>query len=273
MKARSLIAAKVVIFIFILSGYLHAGLNENVKEWINQLSDAKQRAQAKGNLVRAQDKAVGELISNLQDEHINASVKVDIIQILQANKIKEAIPAIREYADSKKVRLRLSSVEALGVMEDASLSDIFKKASADRDEDVRIAALTSLINIKDEGAIDIFIKSLSDPKVKVRLKGLDALDAFKDKTAIPALIEKLKDSNSSVILKSVDLLSNFKNQEVVEALVGNLNTENVQIKIKTIEALARIKDASVIPALKALSHDEYIDVQVAADNAVKAIES
>ncbi|UCH12166.1 MAG: HEAT repeat domain-containing protein [Candidatus Omnitrophota bacterium] len=260
-----------LVFLLLPVNYLYGGENENIKGWINQLSDRRERATAKNMLIKAKEAATAELINVLEDEHAKSSVKVDIIQIFEINKTAEAIPVLKELTNSPKRRLRLASIKALGAMENKDLADIFKKAIKDSYGEARLEAMSALMKLKDKSAVSNFIEALPDRYASIRMKALDALALFKDKSAIPALIKRLNDTNTSIVLKTIDILSNFKDKIVVEALIKRLDTGNKPIKIRTIEALAKIKDKSALPYLEPLLNDEYIGVRRAAKDAVNAI--
>lgn len=264
----------LLVFSLLPPHSLYAGENENIKKWISQLSDRRQRPGAKSKLIQADERATGQLIIALKDEHAKSSVKVDIIEICGKNKIKEAIPILKKMANSPKVRLRLASMRALGAMADMDkeLPRIFKEATKDPNEGAKLAAISALMKLKDRSAIANFIESLSDQYTNVRLKALEALSLFNDKSAMPALIERLNDTNDAVVLKTVDMLSNFKDKQIVEALLKRLNTANKNIKVRVIEALARIRDKSALPRLRSLLSHEYIKVRHAAKNAIDIIE-
>ncbi len=271
---RLFVLVTVVFLVFSLLpiNYLYGGENENIKEWINRLSDRRERVAAKNMLIKAKEAATAELINALKDEHTKSFVKVDIIQIFGINKTEKAIPVLKELTNSPKPRLRLASIKALAAMANKDLADIFKKAAKDSYGEVRLEAMSALMKLKDRSAVSNFIEALPDRYASIRMKALDALALFKDKSAIPALIERLNDTNTSIVLKTIDMLSNFKDKRVVEALIKRLDTGNKPIKIRTIEALAKIKDESALSHLKPLLNDEYIDVRRAAEDAASAIE-
>ncbi len=262
----------LLVFSLLSASSLCAGENENIKQWIGQLSDRRERAAAKQNLIKARERATPELLNVLNDEYAKSSVRTDIVQIFEINKTNEAIPALKEALKSPTARLRVASIKALGTMADEKLADTFKEAIKDPEPAVRATAISALKKLKNRSAIPIFIESLSDKNADVRLNALDALIVFNDISTIPPLIERLNDPAPSVILKAVEALSNYKDKQVVRALVKRLKTGNRQVKIRVIEAFAKIKDKSVLPQLETLQNDEYIEVQRAAKKAIKTIE-
>ncbi|MFH0732620.1 MAG: HEAT repeat domain-containing protein [Candidatus Omnitrophota bacterium] len=266
------------IFLFLavlLSGvcYLHAAESENIKQWISQLSDREKRPQAIEGLIRAKQAAANDLVSALENAHTKSSAIVDIVEICEKNAIKEAVPALTNMVNAPKTRLRLATIRALGAMQDASLSEIFKKATKDTDVNIRFEALSALMKIKDKSAFSNYVESLNDADVNVRLRALDALAQIDYEQAIPDLIKKLNDRDTSVVLKTTEMLSNFKNTQVVEALINKLKTTNKAEKVATINTLAKINDKVALEHIKALANDEYKDVQLAAKNAIQALES
>lgn len=265
----------VVLLIFsLLPAYsLSADKKENIKEWIAQLSDRRERTEAKNKLIKAKGEAADELLTTLKDEYTKSSVRIDIIEICRKNKIRKSIPALKEMANSPKARFRLASLRALEAIGDKEFAGIFKGASKDPYAEVRFVAISALKKREDRSAIPHFIESLSDEEVRIRFKALDALALFNDKSAIPALVERLYDKNDTAILKAIDILSNFKDKQAVEALIEKLDTWNIPVKIRVIKALAKIKDKSALPHLEPLLNDEYIDVRRAARAAVDVIEA
>ena len=272
-KRFFILALTVLLLLFscLSTSYLYANENQKVKQWISQLSSARERTAAKKNLIEAGDRATPGLIYALENESVSASVTVLIIQIFKANKSQDAIPLIKELASSSKPRIRLESIRALGTIQGEGSVDIFKEALKDNNVRIRMSALSSLMEIKDESTVPEFINSLSDPFVIVRLKALQALSLFDDASIKPALLEQLDDINISVAIKTVGMLSDYKDKEVVEALSEKLDTPNNKLKIKVIEALTKIEDKSVLPRLEPMLTDECTGVRNAAKVAVNTI--
>ena len=268
-----LLGTIILVFSLMPVNHLYAGQDENIKQWIKQLSDGRERAEAKGRLIKAKGVATAELLNTLEGEHLKLSMQIDIIQIFEKNKTQEAIPYLKTIVNDPRPRMRLASLRALGAMADMDkeLSNIFKIAAKDPTPGIRLTAISALLDLEDRSALGIFTEALLDERANIRLKAIEAMMLYKDKSTIPVLIKTLDDKNIAVAQGAMEALANFKDKQVVEALIGKLDSTQREIKVKAVEALAIIGDKSAIAQLKSLQDDEYIKVRHAADKAIKSI--
>lgn len=79
--------------------------------------------------------------------------------------IKEgAVEQLRAAVPRSSSKQRLTIIQALGVLRDASSVDTLKILVADKDRDIRVVAGWSLANIGDVGSVDLLLKATDNDK-------------------------------------------------------------------------------------------------------------
>jgi HEAT repeat protein len=166
----------------------------------------------------------------------------------------------------KKIRSRnravkISIIEALGVIRDPRAVDPLLEALGDKNAEVRWESAIALGEIGDDRAIPALIKALEDPDKYVRYGAAFALSkigwkpadarekalyflgmqewwVLKDmgKPAIEALSVSLKDTDSDIRLKAIELLGEMHDHNVAPALIQALADENSAVRWKAVVA-------------------------------------
>jgi HEAT repeat protein len=114
-----------------------------------------------------------------------------------------AAEQFRAALGNAKARQRLDTLQALGVLGDASSADVLKKMLTDEDRDTRTTAAWALANIGDASAADILLKAADAEgyeriaMTKACLLLAERLEKTGTKTEAAKIYGKLRDTRSS----------------------------------------------------------------------------
>ncbi|HYE19574.1 MAG TPA: PVC-type heme-binding CxxCH protein [Tepidisphaeraceae bacterium] len=139
-----------------------------------------------------------------------------------------------------------------------------KKALADNDAAVRLAAITGLQVVPDQSAAEALVKLYqSDQDARTRKGVLRALSAAKSPEAGPLTVAILKDpasaANKELLADALTLAVTLRGPGMIDALAGIVGRADLpaDVVISAIEALAKTRDAKAVAALAgAMSHKE-----------------
>ncbi|HSI33370.1 MAG TPA: PVC-type heme-binding CxxCH protein [Tepidisphaeraceae bacterium] len=139
-----------------------------------------------------------------------------------------------------------------------------KKALADNDAAVRLAAITGLQVVPDQSAAGALVKIFeTDPDAKTRKAVLRALSAAKSPEAGPLTVAILKDptapANKEILPDALALAVTLRGPGMIDALAGIVGRADLpaDVVISAVEALAKTRDAKAVAALAgAMSHKE-----------------
>lgn len=211
--------------------------------------------------------AVANAIGNISDmaggiQHKNSSVSAAAMQAL-INALNDA-----------EVEVRISSVQALGQIEDeraiAALSNALRN---DSDGRVRKMAAWALGNIEDSRAVPALTHALkNDRDLEVRRTAVWALGQIEDSAAVPALSDATRDSDSEVRQMSIWALGQIEDEAAVPALANVLRDSNADVRKQAAWALGQIESSNAVPALSAALRDASTEVRKQAAWALGQIE-
>jgi hypothetical protein len=155
------------------------------------------------------------------------------------------------------------------------------KATANKDPEIRQAALDALGRINDLQTQDPIIACLNDPDIKVKNSAITALSKMATLKAVQSVAELLNDENFSVRLNAAlflgekgdsrakDLLiiafnEGYKRSEILSAL-GKLNDPEAQYMVKAYKEAQAEKEK----ALRSLASSELFDTDISQEDRVK----
>ncbi|MBD5553643.1 MAG: HEAT repeat domain-containing protein [Desulfovibrio sp.] len=181
----------------------------------------------------------------------------------------------RERAASEDRVQRTMAIYALGrysVQENISeISD----ALEDADPGVRRVAVEAFLNAGQaaERYLPRLLPKLFDEDKDVRLALVDLFGQIGTAAVMPHLITALRDENEWVRIRAIEALGVNKNLEAVSTLAEMLPTASPMITLRIIEALGRIGGNIAFSVLLGLTTQEDPEIQLAAADAVAAIQA
>ena len=98
------------------------------------------------------NEVVGKLGTLLVDEELCEPAAQGLIAINDG-----VVERFRQALPQAKGKVRLTVIQALGVLADAGSTDALKAAASDQDRDIRLASVWALANIGDAGAVDVLL--------------------------------------------------------------------------------------------------------------------
>lgn len=168
------------------------------------------------------------------------------------------------------MEVRLSALNALAGLPDASVIDPAITALGDSDWRVRKMAAAILLEGVDRNRIvHQLIDRLSGEKnIGMRNAAVEVFIRF-GKTAVDPLLFSLRDTDDDVKKLIIDTLGEIKERKAVPPLVALLSDQNENIAASAVEALGKLGDPESVPALlEILARDNPLLVF----SAVKALE-
>lgn len=212
-------------------------------------------------------------------------------------KCRRALPLLVEALQSANLDLKLMSICAVGLINDASVlpalvnmlrgavstgEEVSKRVIASSiisfgpaasrtlaaeltnpDWRMRAACLNLLVEIGGANLAPLFTKMLSDPEQDVRAKAAKGLGRIRCAGAAPDLATALADPHWVVRLHSARALGLIKDERSVPALIEKLTDRNWQVRRAVSEALGSIGGTSYLELLRAFvdSADRYAKEQ------------
>jgi len=85
-----------------------------------------------------------------------------------------AVEQFRQVLPQARGKVRLTIIQALGVLADARSTDAFRAAASDQDRDIRLAAVWALASIGDAGAVDVLLAAADARGTYERIKATKA---------------------------------------------------------------------------------------------------
>jgi HEAT repeat protein len=201
--------------------------------------------------------------------------------------------------------VRVKAAESLGECDDTCGTNALVNALADRDENVRFAAVVSLGRIGDSRAVDPLVAILRDARLSpvvfsfasyglpiavpcsTYVPTLDEDSVASDadiqgaaewalesigKDAVEPLIEVLKDESANVRYLALCTLRDIPDARVYEPMIEMLRDEDEYIRANAAQVLGYMGNKKAIKALKGLLEDEVDLVKRAAEEAIKELE-
>jgi len=216
------------------------------------------------------------LVRDLDDRVQSAALET--VGLLQD---RAAIPAVRDALDhARSVKVRRAALEALALMPDASLHDVFRTWLTSSDDYLRASAAEGLARLKDPQDQPALEKMFNDEtKIGPRLAaafGLDELGKL-DMSALAPLRYLVYNLNMAAWrgVARPYLVELARDQTVRQALYPALTLPDATKDEKTglAEVLASSGGADSVAPLQALSRDQDADVARAALRALQAVQA
>lgn len=177
-----------------------------------------------------------------------------------------ALQVAAHAAKGNSTATRIAAIETIqqaGVTEAlASLRDI---AAADKDAQVRVAAIGALAALKDDQATALFAKIAGDPASDdaMRQQAVSGIKQVGSATAQGELIQivKAKNSSAALVVLALDALSGFPSVEGGKAATARLMDANPVTRIAAVRAVAKLQGAEGVNAILPLLDDPELTVQ------------
>jgi hypothetical protein len=135
---------------------------------------------------------------------------------------------------------------------------------------VRLSAVEALGKIGNASAVPVLIKALEDVNWYVRYHAAEALGKIGDHSAVPALIAELKDKSEDWFSReyeryhAAEALGNIGNASAVPALIEALEDKYWSVRRYAASALRKIGNSEILPrnvlANSQLSPQQRVDV-------------
>lgn len=118
-----------------------------------------------------------------------------------------------------------------------------RNSAADRDPEVRWAAIKLLFAVKDPDTLAVIDKIVSsDPDPEVRRKAVDLLNQGEDRALLPTLIKGLKDPDMGVRISSLKGLGEVGDPAALPWMTEALKDYEPEVKVEALRALGKFQD-------------------------------
>jgi len=183
--------------------------------------------------------AIGLLVQLLSDSRLGATAATSLGSI--------GLPALQAALEAMESDAkRIGAALALGIIGDASATDVLVTALKDRNPEVRRNAAMSLGMLKNRAAVQPLIEALDDEDSQTQSYAAQALGEIGDPAAIQPLINSCR--RLWVATSAVPALVKM-DSVAVSPLIEALGNENENIQGSAADALGQMGDPSVLPAL------------------------
>lgn len=134
--------------------------------------------------------------------------------------LPNALAAIKPLLKDKDPQVQQRAAVGLVLLQQSAddLRPLIRKAVADTDTEVRLAALETLATMKDAQASKLAAKALEDPQITVRRTAVLMLGKIGDPAAVPALAKAVDDTDVITARNAAYALADIKSTESIELL-------------------------------------------------------
>ena len=237
---------------------------EKWQAWWN-LNRVKSREQWLADIAERLEEANKELRS--ENESLKKEMAQKTIALLSEAVNQKNLKPLLEATKQGHTEVRLFAIKEVSKLvasspggppaSDPSVFSHLIVLLADKEKDVRVAAVQALGEIGDEKAIDPLIATLNDEEVLVRERAARALGRFRQGTVVDALTDTLKKDDTALVIAACESLGQIGNNKAVEPLVKLMGREEAKIREASAVALGRLKDQrAVAPLITALKDKE-----------------
>lgn len=246
-------------------------------------SDRVRLRLAKELAASADSKALGPIVSVIQDRQTRPVLRAAMIRLLGRSPQREVAAAflIERLADEQEAaEVRVAAAASLGTLKDASDESLaqLRRAADDADPAVRLAARSALVRIDGEGidSVSLLIAILQDSAQPdaAKVPAAQRLGELKDERALPALIQALGAKNlegpppgnlqgffasraaakRNLPAAAARALGHLGDPKAIPPLIDAVATLQGEGRVAAFEALAALKAREAVPvARKALS--------------------
>lgn len=241
------IIKKIVFVILILSLFLSNLFSYDLEKLKTDLKNSSPiiRKQAITEILNGKIMEAGNLlIESLNDE--NSQVKISAIDALGILKINSAIPELLKFFYDQQAQVRQAAVLAIGNIADllSTEKDLIRMLE-DEDKGVKNATIRTLGKLKSGNAKEMLINVLNDKNEIMVKDAIWALGEIGDSSVRFKLYELLSPTsgnNSTVIKQEIMIaLEKLHESDSIPYLVELFNDKDDTIKLNAAKTLAKLK--------------------------------
>jgi HEAT repeat protein len=196
-------------------------------------------------------KMVAEQLPNLAPEQ-----QTQLLAVLAECNNKAALPFVLSTAKTKDDNIRITAINAIGVLGNASTVDLLVQTASTAIGAEQKAAQDALYRLRGTDVDEAIVKNLSSADTKAKIELIRGCDQRNITAAVPLLIKSVKDPNEPVRIESIRALRNLAGennlQELVDLQMAASGTERAELE-KTVIAVAKQITNDKNPAAKILS--------------------
>jgi HEAT repeat protein len=236
----------------------------------------------------------------------NPDVRMKAIRSLGSAQNRRAVPGLIKTLEDENSRVRLSAIEALGVIghpasaeplvsvlsrhpkneksRSAAECEAIARALAgigvpavhplmgaleSEERDARRWAATALGSIKDSQAVEPLIRKLEDNRSEVRKAAALALGEIGDTRAVTSLMKAASNRDLETRRAAVEALGLLKSEEGIDAVVKALEDSSESVQLAAVSSLARIGGLAAAESLRSAMSGTRKAVCEVAESALK----
>ena len=217
---------------------------ETLVRLLVRAEDREERRTLRRDLRRLRSRPAAEFLLKHCLAHRNATVRETAARALGGIGWLEAVPALVEASDDRKLDVRVAAIEALGRLPDQRAVDRLLERAEVRDEHAALTALWSLEESRSSdpriGEVALRLAESRGKPATVRAQAATLLGLRPSDAATAALIALLKHRDWRLRVAAIDALTAARDPAAVTPLIDRLDREQGRLHAEVIAALEGI---------------------------------